>query len=137
MTTRNFIDTNILLYAEASDQPEKQKNALTLLKQHYQEARGVISTQVLQEYCNVAIKKLKLQPQYIRAQLDFYTQFEVVQVTADIIRLGLDIHQTRRLALFDAIIVASAQTAGCHFLLSEDMNTGELIGGVQIINPFV
>ena len=136
MATRSFIDTNILLYAEASDKTEKQQTALDLLHQHYQDACAVISTQVLQEYCNIAIKKLKLEPQYIRSQLDFYLQFEVIQVTADIIRIGFDIHQTRSMAFFDAIIVASAKTAGCSVLFSEDMNAGELIDGIQIINPF-
>lgn len=71
-TIRSFIDTNILVYADTSDVPVKQRLALALLKQLYQDKSGVLSTQVLQEYCNVAIKKLKLSPQYIRAQLDLY-----------------------------------------------------------------
>ena len=91
MPANLFIDTNILVYAEASDVPAKQKAALLLLKQLYQETSGVLSTQVLQEYCNVALRKLKLSPQYIRAQLDLYEQFEVVQVTPTIIRAGLDL----------------------------------------------
>jgi predicted nucleic acid-binding protein len=136
MTTRSFIDTNILIYAEASDLPAKQKSALTLLKQLYENTSGVLSTQVLQEYCNVALKKLKLTPEYVRDQLDLYEQFEVIQVTPSIIRAGIDLHQTRCVAFYDAIVIASAQTAGCSVLFSEDMNTGEIIDGVQIVNPF-
>lgn len=136
MATRSFIDTNILVYAEASDVPAKQKAALALLKQLYEEACGVLSTQVLQEYCNVALKKLKLSPQYIRTQLDLYEQFEVIQVTPSIIRAGLDLHQTRCISFYDAIVLATAQTAGCSLLLSEDMNTGEMVDGVRIVNPF-
>lgn len=136
MATRSFIDTNILVYAEASDAPEKQKAALALLKQLYKEASGVLSTQVLQEYCNVALKKLKLSPQYIRAQLNLYEQFEVIQVTSTIIRVGLDLHQTRSIAFYDAIVLASAQIAGCSLVISEDMNSGEKIDGIRIVNPF-
>ncbi|MFZ4536608.1 PIN domain-containing protein [Propionivibrio sp.] len=136
MATRSFIDTNILIYAEASDVPAKQKAALALLRQLYEDASGVLSTQVLQEYCNVALKKLKLSPQYIRAQQDLYEQFEVIQVTPAIIRAGLDLHQIRSVAFYDAIVLASAQTAGCCVLYSEDMNTGELVGDVRILNPF-
>jgi len=136
MAARSFIDTNILVYAEASDEPAKQKAALALLKQLYEDASGVLSTQVLQEYCNVALKKLKLPPQYIRAQLDLYEQFDVIQVTPAIIRAGLDLHQIRSVAFYDAIVLASAQTAGCSLLFSEDMNTGETVDGVRIINPF-
>ena len=136
MAERSFIDTNLLIYAEASDAPEKQRTALSILKQLYDDANGVLSTQVLQEYCNVALKKLGLPPKHVRAQLDLYEQFEVVQVTPFIIRAALDLHQTRSLAYYDAIILASAQASGCVVLLSEDMNAGEVVAGVRIVNPF-
>jgi predicted nucleic acid-binding protein len=137
MTDRSFIDTNVLVYAEASDAPDKQQAALALLKQLYETGTGVLSTQVLQEYCNVAIKKLKLPVAHIRAQLDMYEQFEVVQITPAIIRAGLDLNQTRSVGFYDALIIASAQIAGCNVLFSEDLNTGEVIAGVQLLNPFV
>ena len=137
MADRSFIDTNVLVYAEASDAPDKQQAALALLKQLYETGTGVLSTQVLQEYCNVAIKKLRLPAAHIRAQLDMYEQFEVVQVTQAIIRAGLDLNQTRSVAFYDALIIASAQTAGCKVLFSEDLNTGEVIAGVRLLDPFV
>ena len=136
MATRSFVDTNVLVYAEASDAPLKQRAALTLLKGLYEEGLGVLSTQVLQEYCNVALKKLKLPAQYVRSQLDLYEQFEVVQVTPAIIHAGLDIHQTRSVSFFDAIVLASAHAAVCNVLWTEDMNAGEVIHGVSIANPF-
>ncbi len=136
MANRSFIDTNVLVYAEASDAPGKQQAALALLKQLYETGTGVLSTQVLQEYCNVAIKKLKLPVGHIRAQLDLYEQLEVVQVTPAIIRAGLDLHQTRSVSFYDALILASADAAGCNVLFSEDMNTGEVITGVRLLNPF-
>lgn len=136
IAARSFIDTNVLVYAEASDEPVKQRAALALLKQLYDGACGVLSTQVLQEYCNVALKKLRLPPPHVRAQLDLYEQFEVVQMTPAIIRAGLDLHQTRSVSFYDALIVSSAQVAGCNVLLSEDFNTGETLAGVRIINPF-
>ena len=107
MATRSFIDTSVLVYAEASDAPLKQRAALALLKGLYEEGLGVLSTQVLQEYCNVALNKLKLPAQYVRSQLDLYEQFEVVQVTPAIIHAGLDIHQTRNVSFFDAIVLAT------------------------------
>ena len=132
----SFIDTNILIYAEASDEPAKRQAALALLKQLYESASGVLSTQVLQEYCNVALKKLKLPAAHIRAQLDLYEQFEVVQITPALVRAGLDLHQTRSVSFYDAIVLASAATAGCSELFSEYLNAGEMVGGVRIINPF-
>lgn len=136
MADRSFIDTKVLIYAEASDAPARQRKALDLLKRLYEEAQGVLSTQVLQEYCNVALKKLRLPVQHVRAQLELYEQFEVIQVTPAIIQAGLDLHQTRSVAFYDAIIVASAQIAGCNVLWTEDLNAGESVEGVRIINPF-
>ena len=136
MAERSFIDTSVLIYAEASDAPIKQKAALALLKRLFEATQGVLSTQVLQEYCNVALKKLRLPAAHVRAQLEMYEQFEVIQVTPEIIRAGLELHQSMSIAFFDAIILASAQTAGCSVLMSEDMNTGETVGSVRIVNPF-
>ena len=136
MATRSFIDTNVLVYAEASDEPLKQRVALALLKGLYEQGLGVLSTQVLQEYCNVALKKLRLPAQYVRSQLDVYEQFEVVQVTPAIIRAGLDLHQTRSVSFFDAIVLASAHASGCNVIWTEDMNVGEVVNGVRISNPF-
>ena len=136
MPDRSFIDTNVLVYAETSDAPAKQRVALDLLKQLYVSNQGVLSTQVLQEYCNVAIKKLKLPIPHIRAQLDWYTQFEVVQVTSTIIRSSLDLQQTRSISFYDAVVVSCAHAAGCNVLWTEDLNAGEVLNGVRIVNPF-
>ena len=133
---RCFIDTNVLVYTQASDEPRKQRVALDLLRELFETASGVISTQVLNEYANVAIKKLHLLPIQVREQLLFWEQLEVIQVTPAIIHAGLDLHQTRSLSFYDGLIVAAAQTSGCTVLYSEDMRPGEVVSGVRIVNPF-
>ena len=85
----------------------------------------------------LALNKLRLPHADIRQQLQFWQQFEIVQVTPSIIEAALDLHQTRSLSYYDALVVAAAQTSGCTVLYSEDMNAGETIGGVRIVNPFV
>lgn len=140
MSQRAFFDTNVLVYADAIDEPAKQAIALRELKAAFVARTGVLSTQVLQEYCNVALRKLKLPAAHVRAQLAFYEQFEIVQTTPAILRAGLDLHQTRALSFYDALIVAAAQIAGCATLVSEHINngvnSGEAIDGVRILNPF-
>jgi predicted nucleic acid-binding protein len=133
---RCFIDTNLLIYADSGDEPVKQRIALSVLRQLRLNQTGVLSTQVLGEYCNVAINKLKLSHADIREQMQFWEQYDVVQVTPAIIHMGLDLHQTRSLGFFDALIVAAAKTSGCTVLYSEDMNAGEMVNGVRIVNPF-
>ena len=133
----SFIDSNVLIYAEASDEPKKQAVALALLRRLKLAGTGVISTQALQEFANVALRKMGLGANHVRKQLSAHEQFEVVQVTPEIIRGALDIHQTRSVSFYDALIVQAAITAGCDTLYSEDLNTGEVIDGVKINNPFV
>ncbi len=132
----SFIDSNVLIYAEASDEPAKQYAALALLSRLKLDAEGVISTQVLQEFANVALRKMGLNAAHVRAQLAAHEQFEVVQVTPRIIRGALDLHQTRSLSFYDALLVEAARIAGCDTLYSEDLTTGEVIDGVKIVNPF-
>ena len=132
----SFIDSNVLIYAEASDSPKKQSIALALLRRLKLAGTGVISTQSLQEYVNVALRKMGLDANHVRKQLSAHEQFEVVQVTPEIIRGALDIHQTRSVSFYDALIVQAAIVAGCDTLYSEDLNAGEIIDGVKIDNPF-
>lgn len=133
----SFIDSNILVYAEAGDEPAKQFIALALLRRLKLSDGGVISTQVLQEYANVALRKMQLDADHVRKQLSAHMQFEVVQVTPAIIQGALDMYQTRSLSFYDALIVQAASVVGCDTLYSEDLNTGEAINGVKIVNPFI
>jgi predicted nucleic acid-binding protein len=132
----SFIDSNVLIYAEASDDPIRQAQSLQLLRELKRTGEGVISTQVLQEYCNVALRKLRLDSSYVRMQLKAHEQFEVVQVTPTLIHGALDLHQTRSLSFNDALIVWSAKISGRATLYTEDLNTGEVIHGVTMVNPF-
>ncbi len=132
----SFIDSKVLIYAEASDEKAKQKTALALLRRLKLSNKGVISTQVLQEYCNVGLRKMGLDANHLRKQLSAHQQFEVVQVSPAIINGALDLHQTRSISFYDALIVEAARVSGCDTLYSEDLNTGEIISGVEIVNPF-
>ncbi len=133
---RSFIDSNVLIYAEAKDESVKQKLALALLKHLHQNALGVISTQVLQEYCNVALKKLRLPVTHIRQQLALHQQFEVVQITPALIQKALDLNQLRSVSFYDALVVSAAVASGCELLYTEDMNADEIMDRVTIVNPF-
>ena len=94
---RSFIDTNLLVYADSDDEPVKQRQAAQLLGALLLHGKGVISTQVLNEYANVALGKLKVPHIRLRQQLQFHRRFEVVNVTPDIIDTAVDLHQTRKI----------------------------------------
>ena len=133
---RSLLDTNILVYADAGDEPAKQQQALGLIKQHLTARSGVLSTQVLQEFVNVASRKLRLPPGTIRERLAFYERFEIVNATPDLIAGALDIHVMRSVSFYDALIVQAALAGGCQCVLTEDMQHGASFGPVRIVNPF-
>lgn len=133
---RSFLDTNVLIYADAGDEPVRQAQALALIAQHRRQGTGVLSTQVLQEFANVALRKLGLSPSLVRERLAFYARFEVVPSTPALIVGALDIHTLRSFSFYDALIMQAAISSGCAQLLTEDMQTGAVVGGVRIVNPF-
>jgi predicted nucleic acid-binding protein len=134
-SARCFLDTNILIYADSADEPAKQDAAVKLLKSLYLQGNAVISTQVLSEFSNAALKKLKLSTNTVRQRVAAYSRFETINVTPPIINAALDLYQTRSLSYYDALVVATAITAGCTTLYTEDMNNGERIDLIQLINP--
>lgn len=134
---RSLLDTNILVYADAADEPVRQRRAIDVIKQHRADGDAVLCTQVLQEYVNVALRKLGLPVALIRERLAFYRRFELVTTTADQIAGALDLHVLHGLSFYDALIVQAAASGGCQCVLSEDMHDGARYGGVQIVNPFV
>ena len=60
MNGREFIDTNVLVYADDARDPHKQARARDLVRRLLRERRGVLSLQVLQEYFAASTRKLGL-----------------------------------------------------------------------------
>jgi predicted nucleic acid-binding protein len=54
--TKAFVDTNLIVYLYSEHESEKQQTVITTLNQYDR----LISTQVLNEFCNVCIRKLNL-----------------------------------------------------------------------------
>ncbi len=134
---RSLLDTNILIYADAADEPAKQRQAVRLISELRRTGDAVLSTQVLQEYVNVALRKLRLPPALIRERLAFYRRFDLVATSPDLIAAALDLHVLRSISFYDALVVQAAAAGGCERVLSEDLQHGANLGGVRIVNPFL
>ena len=127
-----FVDTNVLLYLLSED-TAKANRAETLLA-----ARIVISVQVLDEFANVARRKLALAwPEVNQALLDIRRFAEVHSLTLQTHEHGLALAARYQLSVYDAMIAAAALQAGCTTLASEDFSAGQrLEGRLTIRNPF-
>ena len=130
-----FIDTNILIYSMDQFDPVKQKKCRAILKSLKNEQRGVISTQVMQEFYVAATKKLGAQPLTVKDILNSFERFVTVIVAPAIIKEAIDCSIINRLSFWDALIVAAAESANCEKIWSEDLNDGQVIRGVRIENP--
>ncbi len=101
---------------------------------------GCISTQVVQECLNVALHKAQvaLTLEAARRYLEVVLA-PLVQVTANeaLYHRALDVQARWRLSFYDSLIVASALVSGCKTLLSEDLQHGQRLDGLTVVNPFL
>jgi len=137
---KSFYDTNVIVYAHNSLDPVKKAKARKLLAQAIESGDGIISTQVVAEFTNVALKKFK-KPQPVVELDDAYDSiFEpLLTQLADTLsdfKNAAYISQRYQLSYYDARIVQSAIKNGCERLYSEDLQHNQTIEGVNIINPF-
>lgn len=132
MNAKPFLDTNILIYAFASNDPRSDA-AETLLA-----AGGIISIQVLNEYVNVSRRKLAREWAEIEDVLGVLRRLldPPIPLTIELHEAALRLARDRGFAFYDSLIVAAAQHAGCQVLYSEDMQDGQTIQGLTIRNPF-
>ncbi|MCK5674603.1 MAG: PIN domain-containing protein, partial [Spirochaetales bacterium] len=86
-----FLDTNIIVYANDTRDRAKQDRALELITNLMETNTGTISTQVLQEYAAVALRKLHQKHEIIIRQIKLLESFEVVRQSPDMIRRALEI----------------------------------------------
>jgi len=131
-----FIDTNIIVYANDARDKEKQAKALQIVAEHMKAGTGVISTQVLQEYAQVALNKLHQRQDVILRQLVLLEELKVIQQSPALIRRAVEIKAAYRISFWDACIIAAAEYAKCHCILSEDLNAGQFYSGIAMQNPF-
>ena len=133
----SFLDTNVLLYCDDSANPAKQQKALDIVLEQKRKGTGVVSLQVLQEYFANVTRKLGLDPDLAKKKVEVYARFRVVELSVADILAAIDLHRLHHLSFWDSLIVRAATQSGCRVLLTEDMQHGEVIEGVRIVNPFL
>jgi predicted nucleic acid-binding protein len=136
---RQFIDTNVLIYAHDQSAGAKHLRARALLTELWNDNNGCLSIQVLQEFF-VNITRKVARPldadtaRQIVADLGCWTvQTPTVADVLDAITL----QQRYQLSFWDAMIVTSAIQLKCDILWSEDLSDGQTYGSLRVTNPFI
>ena len=131
-----FIDTNVLIYSQNNNEAEKQSACRKVISNIADSNLLVISTQVMQEYYNVATLKMGIEKLLAKKTVKMFDVYEIVTIQPSIIFKAMDIHVLNQLSFWDSLIISAAKSANCTMVLTEDMNDGQVIEGVKIQNPF-
>jgi predicted nucleic acid-binding protein len=136
---RQFVDTNVLVYAHDVSAGDKQSRARALVAELWSTREGCLSVQVLQEFFVITTRKIPrpLEAQAAARIIDDLAHWHVHAPAAIDVLAAIDLHKQTGASFWDAMILRSAKELGCQTLHSEDLNSGQAYAGVQIRNPFL
>jgi predicted nucleic acid-binding protein len=137
MSTRHFLDTNILLYSISRDPAEapRRERAIALIDRD----SGAVSVQVLQEFYVQATRPTRSDPlahDIAAGLIATWLRFAVQDINVSVLTRALEIKAHHGFSYWDSAIIAAAGALGCRELYSEDMAHGREVEGVMIIDPF-
>ena len=132
-----FFDTNILVYSADNKDLRKKEIASRLINDAINSGTGVISTQCLQEFFNVAQKKLNISKQAAKELVEYFAnKLPVVEISVPLILSAVDISIKSQFSFWDSLILSAASDTGCATVYSEDLSDQQIIAGAKIQNPF-
>jgi predicted nucleic acid-binding protein len=136
---RQFVDTNVLVYAHDVTAGDKHSRARALVEALWNTREGCVSIQVLQEFFVTTTRKIPMPLDAGAAAqiIDDLAHWHVHAPAASDVLAAIDIHQRTGASFWDAMILRSAKELGCETLHSEDLNPSQVYEGVQVRNPLL
>lgn len=133
-----FVDTNILVYALAADDERRSPVARKLVRELMVAQALRTSTQILQELFVTLTGKIRtrLTAEQALRYLDQIAVYPVVVADYGAVRDAIELSAGASLSFWDALVVVAAARAGAKLLYTEDLQNGQSILGVEVVNPF-
>ena len=132
-----FFDTNVLVYAATNQDARKGEIAREIISHALiVNHGGYISTQVLSEFANTMMGKLRHDKESIDGFIDYFRELLAADVTIDLVRRAMAVKEEYGLQFYDALIVATAAKLGCREIVTEDLNPDQTYCGMAVVNPF-
>ncbi len=134
----SFVDTNVLVYAVADDDPVRQLAAQTLVDTLAAAQALHTSTQVLQELYVVLTRKVRRKFTSAEAidYLDRIARAPVTTTDYRLVRQAAELSDRDAFSFWDALVLVAAARSGATRLYTEDLQHGRTVLGVEIVNPF-
>lgn len=136
--TKCFADTNVLVYRKDLTEPSKQKKAQNWISAAIEKDALILSAQSLREYYWAALRhdRSPSAAAELRREIAALNAYVPEMLRVDYLAEAWTLQDRYHLSFWDSLLLASALVAGCTLFLSEDMNGGQTVGGLTIINPF-
>jgi predicted nucleic acid-binding protein len=133
-----FLDTNILVYAYDNDGKIKHQTAKDIVINCWNDRSGSLSTQVFQEFYVTVTRKLpkKLSMYEARETIKEFLSWPIYHITPTDIISASELEERHGYSFWDSLVITAAKATGATILYSEDMQDGQQIDGLKIINPF-
>ena len=140
MKDKYFIDTNIFVYSFDNREPDKQEISRRIIRNALKDHYGCISSQVIQEFLNVALKKFA-RPLSVKDGVGYMKSVLVplceIYTSSDLYSKTLEVYERWKFSFYDSMIIAAALRTSCSVLYSEDLQHGQEIQSLTIYNPFI
>jgi predicted nucleic acid-binding protein len=133
MTGPVFVNSNILLYAVDNADPRKQRVARDWRAELWKSRLGRVSFQVLNEFYVNAVRLKPAASDEARAEVRDLLAWNPVVTDACVIERGWKLQDRYQLSFWDSLIVTAARTAACGFLLTEALQDGQKLDGVEVV----
>ena len=136
-----FVDSGVLLATLDARDANLQAAARAWVARCWRQRTGRISTQVLNEFYNGALKtfgiteKTTVTPAHVRMHVRRLREWQPPHLDRYAVDGAWDVQDRYELSYWDALIISSAQQQGCAYVLSLELPAGKTIDGLQIIHP--
>jgi len=136
MNGREFVDTNVLVYALDRTAGQKRELAKALVERLWTERNGCISLQILQEFYVTATRKLGMPATEAARQVERLGKWTVHRPSLEDVLAAIELHRRKQVAFWDALVLRSAVRLGCSILWTEDLSQGQRWDSLVVRNPF-
>ncbi|HYM77595.1 MAG TPA: PIN domain-containing protein [Candidatus Dormibacteraeota bacterium] len=137
MTAPVFVDSSVFLYAFDNADLQKQRAARDWREALWKSRLGRVSFQVLGEFYVNALRLRSASVDDARAEIRDLLAWRPVVTDAALLERGWKLQDRYRLSYWDSLIVAASKAAACSYLLTEDLQAGQKLDGVEVVNPFL
>ena len=136
MTERFSLDSNVLVYAVNASSPDRHRRAVDIVKASIRRD-CVLTLQALVEFYHAATRKRYMSPRDAAAKVEeLGGVFPLTVAMYHNVLSALPAAVSARSSIWDVLLLATVEEAGCTLLLSENMGDGARYGKVAVVNPF-